>query len=108
LGEEAEIEGWRNNWLKKLACLERGKPVSASPASRRRGLCLRCSATRNPFFVLCSFLPSGFDTLSGAGKLYHAFNPFQNGVNNGGFHQFFFNPSGSYLRPDRKWSGDMQ
>jgi hypothetical protein len=29
-------------------------------------------------------------------KLYYALTLFQNEVNNGGFHQFFFNSSGSY------------
>jgi hypothetical protein len=87
----------------KVACLECGKPVSASLASRREGLCLRCSAKRNPFFVLYSSLiervchsPGGFDTLSDAEKLYYALTLFQNEVNNGGFHQVFFNSSGSY------------
>jgi hypothetical protein len=87
----------------KVACLECGKPVSASLASRREGLCLRCSAKRNPFFVLYRSLiervchsPSGFDTLPDAEKLYYALTLFQNEVNNGGFHQFFFNRSGSY------------
>ena len=36
----------------KVACLECGQPVSKSLASRREGLCLGCSAKRNPFFVL--------------------------------------------------------
>jgi hypothetical protein len=87
----------------KVACLECGKPVSASLASRREGLCLRCGAQRNPFFVLYSSLiervchsPSGFDALSDAEKLYYALTLFQNEVNNGGFHQVFFNSSGSY------------
>jgi uncharacterized protein DUF4375 len=76
--------------------------VSPSLASRREGLCLRCSAKRNPFFVLYSSLiervcrSGGFDTLSDAEKLYYALTLFQNEVNNGGFHQFFFNSSGSY------------
>ena len=81
-----------------VACLECGKPVSASLASRREGLCLRCSAKRNPFFVLYSSLiervchsPSGFDTLSDAEKLYYALTLFQNEVNNRGFHEVFFN-----------------
>lgn len=87
----------------KVACLECGKPVSASLASRREGLCLRCSAKPQPVFALYSspiervcHSPSGFDTLSDAEKLYYALTLFQNEVNNGGFHQFFFNRSGSY------------
>ena len=56
-----------------------------------------------PVFVLYSSLiervchsPSGFDALSDAEKLYYALTLFQNEVNNGGFHQVFFNSSGSY------------
>ncbi|HZW91521.1 MAG TPA: DUF4375 domain-containing protein [Candidatus Eremiobacteraceae bacterium] len=40
--------------------------------------------------------PGGFDALTDAEKLYYALTLFQNEVNNGGFHQFFFNSSGSY------------
>jgi Domain of unknown function (DUF4375) len=87
----------------EVVCLECGKPVSASLAGRREGLCLRCSAKRNPFFVLYSSLiervchsPSGFDTLSDAEKLYYALTLFKMRSTNGGFHQVFFNRSGSY------------
>jgi endogenous inhibitor of DNA gyrase (YacG/DUF329 family) len=87
----------------KVACQECGKQVSAKLAARRNGLCLHCSAKRNPFFVLYSSLidrvchsSGGFDLLSDAEKLYYALTLFQNEVNNGGFHQFFFNSSGSY------------
>ncbi len=87
----------------KIPCIECGKPVSVKQASKRGGLCLRCSANRNPFFVLYSSLvdrvcnsPGGFDSLSEPEKLYYALTLLQNEVNNGGFHQFFFNTSGSY------------
>ena len=87
----------------KVACVECGKPVSAKLASRRGGLCLRCSANRNPFFVLYGTLidrvcnsPGGFDSLSRPEKIYYAVTLFRNEINNGGFHQFFFNSSGSY------------
>lgn len=87
----------------KVACLECGKPVSAKLAAKRDGLCLHCSAKRNPFFVLYSSLidrvshsPGGFGALSDSEKLYYALTLFRNEVNNGGFHQFFFNSSGSY------------
>jgi len=87
----------------KVACLECGKPVSVSLASRGEGLCLGCRAKRNPFFVLYSSLigrvchsPGGFDALSDDEKLYYALTLFQNEVNNGGFQQVFFNSSGSY------------
>ena len=87
----------------KVPCVECGKPVSVKLASKRNGLCLRCSANRNPFFVLYSSLidrvchaPEGFESLSEAAKLYYALTLFRNEINNGGFHQFFFNSSGSY------------
>lgn len=87
----------------KVPCVECGKPVSVKQAAKRNGLCLRCSANRNPFFVLYSSLidrvchsAGGFDELSDAEKLYYAMTLFQNEINNGGFHQFFFNSSGSY------------
>jgi hypothetical protein len=87
----------------KMLCVECGKPVLVKQAAKRNGLCLRCGAKRNPFFVLYSSLiervfhsAAGFDGLSGAEKLYYALTLFQNEVNNGGFHQFFFNSSGAY------------
>jgi hypothetical protein len=93
----------RRKHEEKVSCAECGKPVSAKPAARRNGLCLQCHAKRNPFFVLDVGLidrvcntPGGFATLSEAETLYYALTLFQNEVNNGGFHQFFFNSSGSY------------
>jgi len=87
----------------KAPCLECGKPVSAKRAAKRQGLCLRCSLKRNPFFVLQMSLvervcqsPDGFETLAETEKLYYALTLLQHEVNNGGFHQFFFNSSGSY------------
>jgi|SRR5579862_3769950 len=89
--------------VEKVPCIECGKPVSVKLASKRNGLCLRCSAQRNPFFVLYSSLidqvcnsPGGFEALPEAERVYYALTLFQNEVNNGGFHQFFFNSSGSY------------
>ena len=79
----------------KVACLECGKPVFASLASRREGLCLRCGAQRNPFFVLYSSLiervchsPSGFDALSDAEKLYYALTLFKMRSTTAGFINF--------------------
>jgi hypothetical protein len=78
----------------KVACLECGKPVSASLASRREGLCLRCSAKRNPFFVLYSSLiervcrSGGFDTLFDAGTLYYALTLFKMRSTTAGFINF--------------------
>jgi endogenous inhibitor of DNA gyrase (YacG/DUF329 family) len=87
----------------KVPCAQCGKPVSTKLASKRNGLCLQCNAKRNPFFVLYSSLidrvwhsAAGFDGLSDAEKSYYALTLFQNEVNNGGFHQFFFNSSGNY------------
>ena len=40
--------------------------------------------------------PGGFESLSSPEKLYYAVTLFRNEINNGGFHQFFFNGSGSY------------
>jgi hypothetical protein len=83
--------------------VECGKAVSVKLASKRDGLCLRCHAKRNPFFMLYSSLidrvwnsPGGFEALSESEKLYYVMTLFQNEINNGGFHQFFFNSSGSY------------
>jgi hypothetical protein len=77
--------------------------VDASLASLRGGLCLRCSLAHNPFFVLSNSLiervhhsPGGFNALSNAEKCYYAVTLLQDEVNNGGFHQFFFNSSGGY------------
>ena len=87
----------------KVPCTECGKPVSVKLAAKRNGLCLRCHANRNPFFVLYSSLigrvcnsEGGFDALSDPEKIYYALTLFQNEINNGGFHQFFFNRSGAY------------
>jgi hypothetical protein len=87
----------------KVPCAECGRLISAKQAGKRGGLCLRCNANRNPFFVLYSSLidrvcnsPGGFESLAEAEQLYYALTLFQNEINNGGFHQFFFNSSGSY------------
>ena len=72
-------------------------------ASRKNGLCILCSLRRDPFFAVNTSLidrvchsPGGFDALSEAEKFYYPLTLFQDEVNNGGFHQFFFNSSGSY------------
>ena len=87
----------------KVPCAECGELVSAKQAAKRQGLCLHCSLNRNPFFVLGNSLiarvcssPDGFNSLSDAEKLYYTLTSLQDEVNNGGFHQFFFNSSGSY------------
>jgi Domain of unknown function (DUF4375) len=105
-GKEAGREGLADKereLSEKVPCAECGRPVSATLASGRNGLCLRCSAKRSPCFLLYASLiervchsPGGFDELSDAEKLYYALTLFQNEINNGGFHQFFFNSSGSY------------
>jgi hypothetical protein len=87
----------------KVPCVECGKPVAVSLANRSKGFCLRCFTKTDPFFVLYNSLiervyhsVGGFDALSEAEKRYYSVTLFQNEVNNGGFHQFFFNSSGSY------------
>ena len=79
----------------KVACLECGQPVSKSLASRREGLCLRCSAKRNSFFVFYSSLiervchsPGGLDTLSDAKKLNYALTLFKMRSTTAGFINF--------------------
>jgi len=59
----------------------------------------------NPFYLLYGSLiervhgeSGGFNTLSEPEKLYYATTLLRNEVNNGGFHQYFFNSSGSYYR----------
>jgi hypothetical protein len=87
----------------KVPCVECGKLISASLVSKRKGLCLQCSLKRNPYFLLSNSLtervahsPGGFAALSDVEQLYHAITLFQGEVNNGGFHQFFFNSSGAH------------
>jgi len=90
----------------KVACVECGSLVSASFARRMKGLCVVCKTkqkAKNPFSLLYASLiqrvhhsPGGFAALPPAEQLYYALNLFQNEVNNGGFHQFFFNESGAY------------
>lgn len=109
-----------------VPCKECGKPISAVAAGKRNGMCLLCSVKNaekvpctecgkpvsvqqagkrngNPFFVLYSSLigrvcnsEGGFDALSDPEKIYYTLTLFQNEINNGGFHQFFFNRSGAY------------
>lgn len=92
-----------NEFSEKVPCVECGKPVSANLAQRREGRCLHCDLKRNPFFLLSKSLiervhgPGGsFESLSESEKFYYSLDLFQGEVNNGGFHQFFFNSSGSY------------
>ena len=93
----------------QVACVKCGKPVSARIARRMEGLCLSClgrttNTTReNPFYLFYNSLidrvhnsADGFNGLSDDEKLYWAVALFRNEVNNGGFHQYFFNSSGSY------------
>lgn len=81
----------------KVACTECGKPVPAERARQRGGLCLRCSANRNPFFVLYGSLidrvcnsPGGFESLSETEKTYYAVSLFRNEINNGGGSSILF------------------
>jgi endogenous inhibitor of DNA gyrase (YacG/DUF329 family) len=85
-----------------VPCRECGKPVSVKLAKKKGDVCLECRLKRNPFFVLYASLidrvcnADGFQSLSEIEQTYYALTLFQNEVNNGGFHQFFFNSSGSY------------
>jgi hypothetical protein len=78
----------------KLACLECGKPVSASLASRREGLGPAQQRQAQPVFVLYSSLiervcsSGGFDTLSDAEKLYYALTLFKMRSTTAGFINF--------------------
>jgi Domain of unknown function (DUF4375) len=94
----------------KVPCVECGSPIRASKTSRMKGLCVRCFAKRiqrktNPFSDLYASLihrvhelDGGFDALSEAEKLYYSVALLRNEINNGGFHQYFFNSSGSYYK----------
>ena len=89
-----------------VTCSECGRAVQASTARRMKGLCILCRTKRgtsNPFSILYASLiervhdsPGGFNALSEPEKLYYATALMQNEVHNGGFHQYFFNSSGSY------------
>jgi len=93
----------------QVACVECGKPVSARLARRMKGLCLTCSnrethhTIKDPFYLFYNSLiervhnsADGFDGLSDAERLYWSVALLRNEINNGGFHQYFFNSSGSY------------
>jgi len=89
----------------QLTCTQCGDPITAIVARRLKGLCLRCKmklTETNPFYLLNDSLITrvhkgpGFGSLTEAEKIYYAVNLFMNEVNNGGFHQYFFNSSGSY------------
>jgi hypothetical protein len=92
----------------RVPCMQCGRPVRVTTAQRTNGLCVRCSMEHvrrrpSPFSVLYTKLmdrvhnsPSGFDGLSETEKVYYAVALLRNEVNNGGFHQYFFNSSGSY------------
>ena len=93
----------------QVACAKCGKPVSARIARRMKGLCLAClgrettHTRKGPFYLFYNCLiervhntADGFGGLSEAEKLYWAVALLRNEINNGGFHQYFFNSSGSY------------
>ena len=93
----------------QVACAKCGKPVSARIARRMKGLCLAClgrettHTRKGPFYLFYNCLiervhnsTEGFGGLSEAEKLYWAVALLRNEINNGGFHQYFFNSSGSY------------
>jgi len=90
----------------EVACVECGALVPANAARRMKGLCIPCKMKRgkaNPYRVLYESLsdrvyrsPDGLETLSEPERVYFAVTLFRAEVENGGFHQYFFNSSGSY------------
>lgn len=107
----------------KVPCSKCGAPILMSTAQRTNGLCMPCkggyrqnieagkreiqeereSERTDPYRRLWLSLveqvyysPSGFDGLSHPQKLYFAMRCLEGDVYNGGFHQYFFNDSGSY------------
>jgi Domain of unknown function (DUF4375) len=107
----------------KLPCSKCGVPILESTAMRTNGLCMPCKGgyresiekgkryireererrLTGPFRKLWVSLvekvhqsPTGFDGLSHREKLYFAVGLLEGEVYNGGFHQYFFNNSGSY------------
>src|SRR6266568_9187678 len=92
--------------IDQAPCAQSGAPVSASTARRMNGLCISCKMKRTrtaPFHVFYNSLidrvhhsRGGFDLLSEPAKLYFTVMLLRNEVNDGGFHQYFINSSGSY------------
>jgi hypothetical protein len=107
----------------KVPCSKCGVPILKSTAVRTNGLCVPCKGgyresieegkryireeregrLTDPYRKLWISLvekvydsPTGFDGLSHPEKLYFAVGLLEGGVYDGGFHQYFFNDSGSY------------
>ena len=107
----------------KVPCSKCGVPILESTAMRTNGLCMPCKGgyrvsieegkryireererrLTDPYRKLWVSLvekvyqsPTGFDGLSHPQKLYFAVGLLEGDVYNGGFHQYFFNDSGSY------------
>jgi len=107
----------------KVPCSKCGEPILESTAMRTNGLCMPCKGGYrvniedgrrqlrearelnliDPYRNLWASLvekaydsATGFDGLSHPQKLYFAVGLLEGEVHNGGFHQYFFNDSGSY------------
>jgi Domain of unknown function (DUF4375) len=92
----------------KVPCAECGTEIRVRNPDRMKGLCVRCYSKSkqrkpNPFSDLYVDLihrvhetDGGFGALSEAEKLYYSVALLRNEINNGGFHQYFFNSSGNY------------
>ena len=92
----------------KVPCAECGTPIRPRKTDMMKGLCVRCFAKHRqrkatPLGDLYLDLmhrvhetDAGFDGLSEPERLYYVITRLRNEVNNGGFHQYFFNSSGSY------------
>ena len=107
----------------KVPCSKCGAPILMSTAHKTNGLCMLCKGgyresiearkreiheerereRTDPYRRLWLSLieqvhhsSTGFDGLSHPQKLYFAIGCLEGDVYNGGFHQYFFNDSGSY------------
>lgn len=96
----------------EVACTDCGARISASVARGMKGLCIICRAKRRNKGLLhmlyASLIdrvhrsPDGFSTLSDLEKIYYTVSLLRNEINNGGFHQYFFNSSGTYYSDAKK------
>ena len=107
----------------KVPCSKCGAPILLSTVSKTNGLCMPCKGGyrdslearkreihaereadrtdryRRLWLSLVQqvhYSPDGFDGLSHPQELYFAIGCLEGDVYNGGFHQYFFNSSGSY------------
>ncbi|HEX4320843.1 MAG TPA: DUF4375 domain-containing protein [Acidobacteriaceae bacterium] len=89
-------------------CTACGGPIDARFARILKGVCGKCKIKQieaDPLFQLLKSLsdrvrqsPMGIATLSESERNYYVVTVFLNQVLNGGFHQFFYNDSGSLCK----------